>query len=61
MICRRVTEIGKILTDVFAVSVTKKVWEKLLEELIDHSEFELLMIDASHFESLSCINTLLRK
>ena len=26
------------------------VWEPLLEELIDHPEFELLMIDASHIK-----------
>ena len=28
----------------------KGVWEKLLQELIDNPEFELLMIDASHIK-----------
>ena len=65
VICHRVTEIGKILPwrDLppsygdwknthrrFCRWRDKGVWEKLLQELIDNPEFELLMIDASHIK-----------
>ena len=49
-ICRQAMETGKIPTNAFVVGAVRGVWERLLEQLIDHPKVELLMIDASHIK-----------
>ena len=47
-ICQERMETGRMYTDGFCRWRDKGIWEKILEALMDDTDFEWLMIDASH-------------